>query len=170
MIGDITSKNSVLTLQNDIINKDSNIDHIERGKKEEKVKNQNVTQVQIEDINQDEKLDLFVDTLYNKIKEMTNNGIDNTNHISDINCNKKEENEQFEQDLMMNLHDINMRRTSSLESTKKTQKSLIELIEMPPKEYQSQSKINPNPFDVNHFKENIDENVVDNLNEKVTLI
>ena len=170
LIGDITSKNSVLTLQNDIINKDSNIDHIEVGKKEEKVKNQNVTQVQIEDINQDEKLDLFVDTLYNKIKEMTNNGIDKSNHISDINCNRNKENEQYEQDLMMNLHDINMRRTSSLESTKKTQKSLIELIEMPPKEYQSQSKINPNPFDVNNFKENIDENVVDNLNEKVTLI
>ena len=98
----------------------------------------------------------FVEALYNNQGENKNN--------------KGTENEQFEKDLMVNLHNVNMRRTMSQESTKKTQKSLIEQIDNPEKEFQSHNKRILFPSDRNHFKENIDENVVHNLKDKVPLI
>ena len=145
------SKNTVLTLLSDLLsdekveqdkNKDSIID---KNKKEE-----------MKDKEQDQQLDLFVEALYNNQGENKNN--------------KDKENEQFEKDLMVNLHNVNMRRTMSQESTKKTQKSLIEQIDNPEKEFQSHNKRILFPSDRNHFKENIDENVVHNLNDKVPLI
>ena len=145
------SKNTVLTLLSDLLSdekveQDKNKDSIIQKNKKEEMK----------DKEQGQQLDLFVEALYNNQGENKNN--------------KDKENEQFEKDLMVNLHNVNMRRTMSQESTKKTQKSLIEQIDNPEKEFQSHNKRILFPSDRNHFKENIDENVVHNLNDKVPLI
>ena len=145
------SKNTVLTLLSDLLSdekveQDKNKDGIIQKNKKEEMK----------DKEQGQQLDLFVEALYNNQGENKNN--------------KDKENEQFEKDLMVNLHNVNMRRTMSQESTKKTQKSLIEQIDNPEKEFQSHNKRILFPSDRNHFKENIDENVVHNLNDKVPLI
>ena len=145
------SKNTVLTLLSDLLSdekveQDKNKDSIIQKNKKEEMK----------DKEQGQQLDLFVEALYNNQGENKNN--------------KDKENEQFEKDLMVNLHNVNMRRTMSQESTKKTQKSLIEQIDNPEKEFQSHNKRILFPSDRNHFKENIDENVVHNLKDKVPLI
>ena len=145
------SKNTVLTLLSDLLSdekveQDKNKDSIIQKNKKEEMKGKE----------QGQQLDLFVEALYNNQGENKNN--------------KDKENEQFEKDLMVNLHNVNMRRTMSQESTKKTQKSLIEQIDNPEKEFQSHNKRILFPSDRNHFKENIDENVVHNLNDKVPLI
>ena len=145
------SKNTVLTLLSDLLSdekveQDKNKDSIIQKNKKEEMK----------DKEQGQQLDLFVEALYNNRGENKNN--------------KDKENEQFEKDLMVNLHNVNMRRTMSQESTKKTQKSLIEQIDNPEKAFPSQNKKILFPSDRNHFKENIDENVVHNLNDKVPLI
>ena len=145
------SKNTVLTLLSDLLSdekveQDKNKDSIIQKNKKEEMK----------DKEQGQQLDLFVEALYNNQGENKNN--------------KDKENEQFEKDLMVNLHNANMRRTMSQESTKKTQRSLIEQIDNPEKEFQSHNKRILFPSDRNHFKENIDENVVHNLNDKVPLI
>ena len=145
------SKNTVLTLLSDLLSdekveQDKNKDSIIQKNKKEEMK----------DKEQGQQLDLFVEALYNNQGENKNN--------------KDKENEQFEKDLMVNLHNANMRRTMSQESTKKTQKSLIEQIDNPEKEFQSHNKRILFPSDRNHFKENIDENVVHNLKDKVPLI
>ena len=145
------SKNTVLTLLSDLLSdekveQDKNKGSIIQKNKKEEMKNKE----------QGQQLDLFVEALYNNQGENKNN--------------KDKENEQFEKDLMVNLHNVNMRRTMSQESTKKTQKSLIEQIDNPEKEFQSHNKRILFPSDRNHFKENIDENVVHNLKDKVPLI
>ena len=145
------SKNTVLTLLSDLLSdekveQDKNKDSIIQKNKKEEMK----------DKEQGQQLDLFVEALYNNQGENKNN--------------KDKENEQFEKDLMVNLHNVNMRRTMSQESTKKTQKSLIEQIDNPEKEFQSHNKRILFPSDRNHFKETIDENVVHNLKDKVPLI
>ncbi len=141
----------MLTLLSDLLSdekveQDKNKDSIIQKNKKEEMK----------DKEQGQKLDLFVEALYNNQEENKND--------------KDKEKEQFEKDLMVNLHNVNMRRTMSQESTKKTQKSLIEQIDNPEKAFQSQNKKILFPSDRNHFKENIDENVVHNLNDKVPLI
>ena len=145
------SKNTVLTLLSDLLSNEK----VEQDKNKDSIIDKNKNE-EMKDKEQDQQLDLFVEALYNNQEENKNN--------------KGKENEQFEKDLMVNLHNVNMRRTMSQESTKKTQKSLIEQIDNPEKEFQSDNKRILFPSDRNHFKENIDENVVHNLNDKVPLI
>ena len=145
------SKNTVLTLLSDLLSNEK----VEQDKNKDSIIDKNKKE-EMKDKEQDQQLDLFVEALYNNQEENKNN--------------KGKENEQFEKDLMVNLHNVNMRRTMSQESTKKTQKSLIEQIDNPEKEFQSDNKRILFPSDINHFKENIDENVVHNLNDKVPLI
>ena len=145
------SKNTVLTLLSDLLSNEK----VEQDKNKDSIIQKNKKE-EMKDKEQGQQLDLFVEALYNNQGENKNN--------------KDKENEQFEKDLMVNLHNVNMRRTMSQESTKKTQKSLIEQIDNPEKEFQSHNKRILFPSDRNHFKENIDENVVHNLNDKVPLI
>ena len=145
------SKNTVLTLLSDLLSDEK----VEQDKNKGSIIQKNKKE-EMKDKEQGQQLDLFVEALYNNQGENKNN--------------KDKENEQFEKDLMVNLHNVNMRRTMSQESTKKTQKSLIEQIDNPEKEFQSHNKRILFPSDRNHFKENIDENVVHNLNDKVPLI
>ena len=145
------SKNTVLTLLSDLLSGEK----VEQDKNKDIVIDKNEKE-EMKGKDQDQQLDLFVEALYNNQEENKND--------------KDKEKEQFEKDLMVNLHNVNMRRTMSQESTKKTQKSLIEQIDNPEKAFQSQNKKILFPSDRNHFKENIDENVVHNLNDKVPLI
>jgi len=145
------SKNTVLTLLSDLLSDEK----VEQDKNKGSIIQKNKKE-EMKDKEQGQQLDLFVEALYNNQGENKNN--------------KDKENEQFEKDLMVNLHNVNMRRTMSQESTKKTQKSLIEQIDNPEKEFQSHNKRILFPSDRNHFKENIDENVVHNLKDKVPLI
>ena len=145
------SKNTVLTLLSDLLSGEK----VEQDKNKDTVIDKNEKE-EMKGKDQDQQLDLFVEALYNNQEENKND--------------KDKEKEQFEKDLMVNLHNVNMRRTMSQESTKKTQKSLIEQIDNPEKAFPSQNKKILFPSDRNHFKENIDENVVHNLNDKVPLI
>ena len=67
---------------------------------------------------------------------------------------------------MVNLHNVNMRRPFNDNESKK---SLIEQIDMPGKKFQSDNK-RKSDFGRNHFKENMDENIVNNINDKTPLI
>ena len=156
--GNNVSKNTILTLLSDFLSDEK--DEQNKNKKEEK---------KDKDQDQDQQLDLFVKTLYNNQEENKNKSTDNIPK-DDINFNKDKEQEQYEKDLMVNLHNANMRRTMSQESTKKTQRSLIEQIDNPENVFQSENKKLLFPSDRNHLKENIDENVIHNLNDKVPLI
>ena len=80
--------------------------------------------------------------------------------------NPKSEYDQYEKDLMVNLHNVNMRRPFNDNESKK---SLIEQIDMPEKNFQSDNK-RKSDFGTNHFKENMDENIVNNINDKTPLI
>ena len=63
-----------------------------------------------------------------------------------------------------------MRRNMSQGSNKKTQKELMELNEEPNQEYRSYKKRILYPSKNNPFKENTDENIIHNLEDKVSLI
>ena len=78
----------------------------------------------------------FVEELYNKINEINNDGI-GINNADNDKFNRNEQNKQYDNDLMNNIHDFNMRRTWSQESVVKTQKSLMEQIGVHNKEFQS---------------------------------
>ena len=156
--GNNVSKNTILTLLSDFLSDEK--DEQDKNKKEQK---------KDKDQDQDQQLDLFVKTLYNNQEENKNKYTDNILK-DDINFNKDKEQEQYEKDLMVNLHNANMRRTMSQESTKKTQRSLMEQIDNPENVFQSENKKLLFPSDRNHLKENIDENVIHNLNDKVPLI
>ena len=177
------SKKSILTLHDDIINKTKNAEDMdikknERDndiiidKKKEKEINENENKVNSGKKSQEQEYNLnsFVEELYNKINEIKNDGIGINNEDNDK-FNRNEQNKQYDNDLMYNIHDFNMRRTLSQESVVKTQKSLMEQIGVHNKEFQSENKGNIfNNFDNAPFKENIDENVINNLNDKVPLI
>ena len=112
----------------------------------------------------------FVEELYNKINEINNDGI-GINNADNDKFNRNEQNKQYDNDLMNNIHDFNMRRTLSQESVVKTQKSLMEQIGVHNKEFQSENKGNIfNNIGNAPFKENIDENIIYNLNDKFPLI
>ena len=167
--GDNVSKNTVLTLHDDILNdikedkdktKEINIDTgADIDNKEKKEKKQNGNGIQIEGKGQDQQLDLFVEKLYNQ--KTNKDESNNLNLKTEINKNEEAEKQQYEKDLMINLHNVNMRRTS---------KSLIKQNDKTEKEFLSYNKKILFPSDKNNFKENIDENVFYNLKDKVPLI
>ena len=101
-----------------------------------------------------------METLYNNQKTNKDES-NNLNLKTEINKNEEAEKQQYEKDLMINLHNVNMRRTS---------KSLIKQNDKTEKEFLSYNKKILFPSDKNNFKENIDENVFYNLKDKVPLI
>ena len=177
------SKKSILTLHDDIINKTKNAEDMdimknERDngiiidKKKEKEINENENKVNSGKKSQEQEYNLnsFVEELYNKINEINNDGI-GINNADNDKFNRNEQNKQYDNDLMNNIHDFNMRRTLSQESVVKTQKSLMEQIGVHNKEFQSENKGNIfNNIGNAPFKENIDENIIYNLNDKFPLI
>ena len=138
---DNTSKNTALTL----IPKNN----IKRDKE---------TQIQIDAQKREEKMDLFLEELYNNHEK-------NTKETADL--NPKSEYAQYEKDLMVNLHKVNMRRSIGVNNS---QQSLIDRIEMPKKDIQSDNKRKVIQKERNPFNENIDENIVQNAIDKIPLI
>ena len=138
---DNTSKNTALTL----IPKNN-------------IKKDNETQIQIDAQKREEKMDLFLEELYNNHEK---------NAKDTPNLNPKSEYAQYEKDLMVNLHKVNMRRSIGVNNS---QQSLIDQIEMPKKVTQSDNKRKVIQKERNPFDENIDENVVQNTNDKIPLI
>ena len=176
--------NTILTLlndnniknDNDVFNdnkhekeKENINENITIDKKEEKKEDNNDIKIQPEEKDKDESVDLFLQTLYNNYAE-NNNETSKVNPKEDDNMNKKEDLRQYENDLMINLHSNNMRKNMSQENPNKTQKSLLEQIEKPENETLNRNKKISMPSDINPFKENIDENIVYNSNDKVPLI
>ena len=159
---DNTSKNTVLTLLNDMLKDSKDNNKINLGKKEEKNEIQKKDDIQMKDKEKDNELDLFVKKLYNNQEEnkiVPSNSNINTNNI---NSNKVKEYEYYEKDLMENLHKVKMRRTIGQEN---------EIIPQSP-EGQSQSQIKKMIFPTERkpLKENFDENISQNLNDKFPLL
>jgi hypothetical protein len=138
---DNTSKNTALTL----IPKNN-------------IRKDNETQIQIDAQKKEEKMDLFLEQLYNNHEK-------NTKETPDL--NPKSVYAQYEKDLMVNLHKVNMRRTIDVNNS---QQSLIDKIEMPKNIIQSDNKRKVIQKERNPFNENIDENIVQNTNDKIPLI
>ena len=150
---DNTSKNTALTL---IINNKMKINkefNIEVPKKE----NKKETQIPINTQKKEKTMDLFSEELYK-------NHENNKRETPDL--NPKPEYDQYEKDLMVNLHSVNMRRTIG---ENKFINSLNEHIDKHEKNIQSDNK-RKLENGMNHFNENIDENVVKNINNKMPLI
>ena len=168
------TKNTILTLisdmhnnikDNNTINKKENETGNNSIKKEEKKENKNILQVSNKEREKDENSDLFVDKIYNNQKENSNENI----YINTTGNKDKRKNEQinlYEKELMLNLHKTNMRRTTA----QANQKSIIDLVGKSERELQSQNKKTLFPSDRNIDKENIDENVINNINDKIPLI
>ena len=157
-----SSKNTVLTLLDDILkdSKDKNDSNL--LKKEEKNKKEKNSDNEMKDKKQDHELDLFVEKLYNNQEENKNEPSNLDINTNNINSNKKRDFEQYEKDLMVNLHKINMRRSLSKESTKNSQN--------PEKESQNQIKKSIFNTESKPLKENFDENISPNLNDNFPLI
>ena len=165
-----TSKKTVLTLADDsIIMKDENTSKIninnlidvEAGDKDK---------IQIECKDEEKGKENELNAFFKEIDKNINED-NNTNNIEkNINEIKKEEYIQYENDLLTNLHKSDMRRNMSQGSNKKTQKELMELNEEPNQEYRSYKKRILYPSKNNPFKENTDENIIHNLEDKVSLI
>ena len=104
----------------------------------------------------------------NEKERIINNNINND---LNNNMNNKDLFREFEKDLMINLHDINMRRSTSQMETKQSQSSLYneENSNNNPK-YNTQVKRFLFTNDKNKNKDNINYDSNDNNNEKVTLI
>ena len=87
------------------------------------------------------------------------------------NVDINENNDIFQNDLSVNLHKTNMRRVVSLEDTKQTQKSLIDLIDENNENLKDKEETKRLlfPNDNNSFNNN-NENINQNINDKVPLI
>ena len=157
-----SSKNTVLTLLDDILkdSKDKNDSNL--LKKEEKNKKEKNSDNEMKNKEQDHELDLFVEKLYNNQEENKNEPSNLDINTNNINSNKRRDFEQYEKDLMVNLHKINMRRSLSKESTKNSQN--------PEKESQNQIKKSIFNTESKPLKENFDENISPNLNDNFPLI
>jgi hypothetical protein len=150
---DKASKNTALTMfiNNNIkMDNEFNIEETKNDKKKE-------TQIPLDAQKQEEIMDLFLEELYKNHEKKIRDTPD---------LNPKSEYDQYEKDLMVNLHNVNMRRPFNDNESKK---SLIEQIDMPEKNFQSDNK-RKSDFGTNHFKENMDENIVNNINDKTPLI
>ena len=150
---DNASKNTALTI---IVNsniKKANEINIEDPKKE----NKNEIQIPINSKKQEEKMNLFLEELYKNHEK-------NIRDTPDL--KPKPEYAQYEKDLMVNLHTVNMRRTMG---DNKSKKSLLEQMNKKEKKIQSDNKRKLGD-EINPFKENMDENVVQNINDKISLI
>ena len=150
---DKASKNTALTMfiNNNIkMDNEFNIEETKNDKKKE-------TQIPLDAQKQEEIMDLFLEELYKNHEKKIRDTPD---------LNPKSEYDQYEKDLMVNLHNVNMRRPFNDNESKK---SLIEQIDMPEKIFQSDNK-RKSDFGRNHFKENMDENIVNNINDKTPLI
>ena len=150
---DKASKNTALTMfiNNNIkMDNEFNIEETKNDKKKE-------TQTPLNAQKQEEIMDLFLEEIYKNHEKKIRDTPD---------LNPKSEYDQYEKDLMVNLHNVNMRRPFNDNESKK---SLIEQIDMPGKKFQSDNK-RKSDFGRNHFKENMDENIVNNINDKTPLI
>ena len=122
-----------------------------------KKENKKETQIPIGAQKKEETMDLFSEELYK-------NHENNRRETPDL--NPKPEYAQYEKDLMVNLHRVNMRRTIG---ENKFINSLIEQIDKHDKNIQSDNKRKLENGRI-PFNENIDENVVKNINDKTPLI
>ena len=158
---DNTSKNTVLTLLNDMLKGSKDNNEINLGKKEEKNEIQKKDDIQMKENEKDNELDLFVKKLYNNQEENKFEPSNSNINTNNINSNKVKEYEYYEKDLMENLHKVKMRRTIGQEN---------EIIPQSP-EGQSQSQIKKMIFPTERkpLKENFDENSSQNLNDKFPL-
>ena len=150
---DKASKNTAFTMiLNNNIKNDKEI-NVDASKKE----NKNETQIPINAQKQEETMDLFLEELYKNHEKSIRDTPD---------LNPKSEYAQYEKDLMVNLHSVNMRRSFDDNESKK---SLIEKIGLNKKNIQSDNKRKLNN-ERNPFNENINENIVKNMNDKIPLI
>ena len=95
--------------------------------------------------------------------------IDDENLNLNVNVDTNDKYKDYYNNLSVNLHKTNMRRTVNLEDTKQTQNSIIEVIDGQNDEYKEETKriLFPNN---NIYIEKEDENIVQNLDDKVPLI
>ena len=94
-------------------------------------------------------------------------------NINDENLNLNvnvDTNDKYYNNLSVNLHKTNMRRTINLEDTKQTQNSIIDAIDGQNDEYKEETKRLLFPNNKNIYTEKKDENIVQNLEDKVPLI
>ena len=165
-----TSKKTVLTLADDsIIMKDENFSKININNLID-VEAGDKAKIQVEPKDEEKGKENELNAFFREIDKNINEDNNAYNIEKKINENKKEEYIQYENDLLTNLHKSDMRRNMSQESNKKTQKELMELNEEPNQEYRSYKKRILYPSKNNPFKENTDENIIHNLEDKVSLI
>ena len=153
-INNKASKNTALTMfiNNNIkMDNEFNIEVTKHDKKKE-------TQMPLNAQKQEEIMDLFSEEIYKNHEKIIRDTPD---------LNPKSEYDQYEKDLMVNLHKVNMRRSIGVNNS---QQSLIDRIEMPKKDIQSDNKRKVIQRERNPFNENIDENIVQNAIDKIPLI
>ncbi len=136
-------------------------------KKIENIENEDFSKKTILTIINDNK-NIIKQKLDNNIKKDL---IEKPKYDGKENVDINENNDIFQNDLSVNLHKTNMRRVVSLEDTKQTQKSLIDLID---ENYENlkdkeETKRLLFPNDNNSFNNN-NENINQNINDKVPLI